>query len=147
MSRITRSKTYAYFCSDDDEFFKTHKPEAAVWLSDGQGNILDDPLYSFELPSCNDSSIDYYKKTGAFFETYDRDSIGSFLGKRLEDDPEAVVEFKIGDVQQYVRAVNDLFDERAYIYDIVEDSLGWTAARDVYFIQDDTTHVISVFLD
>ena len=142
-------KTYSYFCSDDTEFFKTHKPEAAVWISDGQGNILDEPLYSFELPSCEDSTLDYYKQTGAYFESYDREQIGNFLGNSLEENPEAVVEFKIGDVQQYVRAVNDLFDERAYVYDIVEDSLGYSVAntRDVYFIQDDTTHVVSVFLE
>lgn len=142
-------KTYSYFCSDDSEFFKTHEPEAAVWLSDGNGNILDEPLYSFELPTCDDSSLDYYKRTGAFFESYDREQIGAFLGERLEEDPEGVIEFKMGDVAQYVRAVNDLFDERAYIYDIVEDSLGRITVdtREIYFIQDDTTHVISMFLD
>ncbi len=142
-------KTYPYFCSDDTEFLKTHKPEAAVWISDGQGNVLDEPLYSFELPSCEDSTLDYYKQSGAYFESYDREKMGFFLGNSLEENPEAVVEFKIGDVQQYVRAVNDLFDERAYVYDIVEDSLGSSVAntRDVYFIQDDTTHVVSVFLE
>lgn len=142
-------KTYSYFCSDDSEFFETHKPEAAVWISDGQGNVLDEPLYSFELPLCEDSSRDYYKQTGAFFGAYDREEIGNYLGNRLEENPEGVVEFKIGDKGQYVRAVNDLFDERAYVYDIVEDSLGSSVAntRDVYFIQDDTTHVVSVFLE
>ena len=143
------NKTYAYFCSDDHEFFKTHKPEANVWLTDEAGNVLPDPLYEFELPECSDDSMDYYKQEGAFFEEYDREKIGDYLGAHFTDDPYGVVEFKMGDLQYYVRAINDLFDERAYIYDIIEDSLGASAAEnnEVYFIQDDTTRVISVFME
>lgn len=142
-------KTYAYFCSDDEEFFVTHLPEASVRMSDGEGNVLAKPLYTFELPSCDDDSMDYYKRTGAYFEGYDRYLTGDFIGVGFARDPEGVVEFKIDDASEYERAVSDLFDGRAYIYDIIEDSLGWSTAntRDVYYIQDDTTHVISLFLD
>ena len=141
-------KTHPYFCTDDEGFFKTHDPKANVWLSDGQGGILDEPLYSFTLPECSDSSMDYYKKTGAYFEAYDRDAIGSFVGERLYADPEAVVEFKMGEQWEFEQATEDLFGNRTYIYDIMKDWLGPSTveSRDVYYITDENTFVISVFL-
>lgn len=142
-------KTYSYFCTGDEDFFKTHKPQANVWVGDGNGGILDEPLYSFPLPECPDDSMDYYKRTGAYFEEYDRYAVGDYIGKKLYADPEGVVEFKMGDSAEYEQASYDLFEDRAYIYDIIEEWLGWSAAqsRDVYFIEDDSTYVISLFLE
>ena len=140
-------KTYSYFCTDDRELFKTHKPQANVWMSDGQGGILEDPLYSFELPECRDGSMDYYKRTGAYFTEYDRDTLSRFIGKSLYADPDGVLEFKMGDSWEFEQATDDLFGDRAFIYDIIEDWLGWTysESKDVYYITDDNTFVISVF--
>ena len=141
-------KTYSYFCTDDEEFFRTHDPKANVWLSDGNGGILDDPLYSFTLPECPDDSRDYYKINGAYFENYDRVAVAEFIGKKLYSDPESVVEFKMGDAWGYEQASDELFEDRVYIYDIIEEWLGSSVAgnRDVYFIEDDNTFVISLFL-
>lgn len=141
-------KTYSYFCADDEEFFKTHEPAPTAWKNDGYGNITT-PLYVFELPECTDSSKDYYKLNGSYFEYYDRGTIGEYIGNKLTEDTEAVVEFKMGGADAYYSAMSDLFEDRVYVYDIISDYLGNNVAenRDVYYIQDDKTGVISLFLE
>ena len=141
-------KTYSYFCAGDEEFFKTHDPAPTAWRNDGYGNIVA-PLYVFEVPECTDSSKDYYKLNGAYFEDYDRETISKYIGDRLTEDTEAVVEFKMGDSGAYYSAVSDLFEDRVYVYDIIEYCLGSDVAesRDVFYIQDDETGVISLFLE
>ena len=141
-------KTYSYFCSDDEEFFKTHEPAPTAWKNDGYGNITT-PLYVFELPECTDSSKDYYKLNGSYFEDYDRGTLGEYIGNKLTEDTEAVVEFKMGGTGAYYSAMSDLFEDRVYVYDIISDYLGDNVAenRDVYYIQDDKTGVISLFLE
>ena len=142
------NKTYSYFCSDDGEFLQTHEPDPTVWLNDGKGNATT-PVYTFEIPECYDDSEDYYKTTGAYFEDYNRSELGEFIAEKLERDAESVIEFKMGDHSGYSSAINDLFGDRAYIYDIIENNLGYGAAesRDVYYLQDENTLVISLYLD
>ena len=142
------NKTYSYFCSGDGEFLQTHKPEPTVWLNDGKGNITT-PLYTFDIPQCFDDSEDYYKTTGAYFEDYDRSVLEDYIAGKLKADAGSVIEFKMGDYSGYSSAINDLFGDRAYIYDIIDDTLGYgfTQGQEVYYLQDENTLVISLYLD
>ncbi len=143
------NKTYSFFCTDDEEFHETHKAWPSVWTRDSDGNLSKEPLYTFEVPECTDPSKDYYRQTGAFFDHYDRDEMESFISEKLTEDSDGVIEFKMGDSQSYESALGDLFLDRVYVYDIIEDTFGESRAQayEVYYIQDEHTRIISMFLD
>ena len=117
---------YSYFLVDDTDFLKNHKIEYTV-----QSQINMDSIKAFEYPSCNDSSLNYYKKIGAYFNHLNANDISIFLREKFKNNEldNIELEFKEKDdynyfIEEYLKKENArIFDEIRYYFVFEEGSI------------------------
>ena len=97
----------------------------------------------FKFPKCTDNSLSYYVQNGAYFETYDYDTIKKYILKKINQDPYQYIEFQIGDIKSYKQALQLLFTQESnQIYSILKDYFRSDYQLDYY--QVDAVGVIGI---
>ena len=129
---------YHYFMVPDKILFRTHHSLNGK-VPVGTLNEVD----VFKFPKCTDNSISYYVQNGAYFETYDYDTIKKYILKKLKEDTYQYIEFQIGDIKSYKQALQLLFTQESnQIYSILKDYFGSDYKLDYY--QVDAVGVIGI---
>ena len=72
--------SHAYFNLTDSEITKTHSPHVDFTLINDSEFESDNALnYNFNLPSCKDNSLNYFKVTGAIFSKGDEIALADYI--------------------------------------------------------------------
>ena len=87
---------YNYLCCTDEEILTTHVPDGTV-----------------TLPSCTDSSYNYYRINGMYYETWDYSTIYNALMESVQRGDASIV-MKFGTRDAYETAKFELFTNRMY---------------------------------
>lgn len=129
---------YNYFCVTDEELFRTHTLSRSVEMDQ---KIIED---AFEFPSCTDDSYNYYKRLGAFFETYDRTAVAEYLKTSLQNGKMLGLELKFGSGEAYQNAMYDLFTGNRAIETILLNyrSIGVRSISYSYGFMDECYYIV-----
>ena len=87
---------YNYLCCTDEEILTTHVPDGTV-----------------TLPSCTDSSYNYYRINGMYYETWDYSTVYNALMESVQRGDASIV-MKFGTRDAYETAKFELFTNRMY---------------------------------
>ncbi|MBQ9886511.1 MAG: hypothetical protein IJM37_06620 [Lachnospiraceae bacterium] len=107
---------YNYLCVTDREIFETHTIDRTI------SSIEQSDTEVFSFPECTDDSYNYYRLTGAYFEVYDRETVKNYIRAKLDAGQYSNIELKFDSHGQYQAAVNDMFSEDSYLFNIVFDA-------------------------
>ncbi len=130
---------YSYFLSTDASFLKTHKID----------EYLDQQIRNttlFEYPACTDVSLNYYRKKGCYFKSYDRAKMKQYLSSRLNKNLYQYVELKFANQKTYKKAYQDLFQD-GYIREILMDCIPPNTKISYGCVYDDETNLIYFYVD
>ncbi len=83
--------SYDYLCCNDQELFKTHKPDADI-----------------KLPECTKMDFNYYVINGMYYDTYDSERVLKEMNDTISKKQNPSV-FKFTDSENYNKAHDDLF--------------------------------------
>ena len=87
---------YNYLCCTDEEILTTHSPDGVI-----------------TMPSCTDSSYNYYRINGMYYDTWDYGTIYSKLMESVQRGDTSIV-MKFGTRDAYETAKFELFTNRMY---------------------------------
>lgn len=129
---------YNYFCVSDSDLFRTHTLSHDIDMD--QTSIED----VFTFPSCTDDSLNYYKTTGAYFETYQRGEVEQYVLENLKNGKMLGVEMKFGSADAYQSAMWDLFTGNKYIETILINyrSFGVSSIAYSYGFMEDCYYIV-----
>ena len=126
---------YDYLCLTSDELLR------AKHIPGGQ----------YSLPECTDSSYDYYRLNGLYYEGFDPDAISRALWHAV-DEAERAVFMKFSDFESYTKAVDALFppegDEAESLLDApIRQRMEWDSASSMryYYSCSDELWIIKVY--
>lgn len=129
---------YNYFCVTDDELFQTHVISHNVEMD--QMTVEN----AFVFPSCTDDSLNYYRLNGAYFDSYDRETVRDYLVSTMRNGKMTGVEMKFGSQEAYQNAMSDLFTGNRYIETILLDyrSFGVHSIAYTYGFMEDCNYLV-----
>ena len=117
---------YDFLLVDDEMFLTSHIVDTGLSFSDSHIDNL------FTYPSCNDKSYDYYCLNNSYFETYDRNTIYSFISDKISNG-EKIIELKFKNFNEMQKAYNDIFTEDSFIFEIMRNlDKGWSTYSYTY---------------
>ena len=126
---------YDYLCLTSDELMR----------------IRHIPTGVYALPECTDTSFDYYRLNGLFYEGFDPDAVGGAVWHAV-DEAERSVFFKFSDFESYQMAVDALFpaegDEAESLLDApIRQRMEWDAASSMryYYSCSDELWIIKIY--
>ena len=77
---------------------------------------------TISYPSCNDGSLNYYRKIGAYFDTYALYRVRNYFKEKFRNNIYEDIEIKFGDKNNYEAFLYDYLEkENAYIFDDVSE--------------------------
>ena len=108
---------YNYFMIDDNELVKNHVIDYNIKMAT---NYPTNRTISY--PSCNDGSLNYYRKIGAYFDTYALYRVRNYFKEKFRNNIYEDIEIKFGDKNNYEAFLYDYLEkENAYIFDDVSE--------------------------
>ena len=129
---------YNYFCVSDEELFKTHTLSHNIEMDQ---TVIED---AFQFPACTDDSLSYYRLNGNYFDSYNRDTIRSYLIDTMKTGKMTGIEMKFGSGEAYQNAMADLFTGNKYIEAILIDyrSFGVRSISYTYGFMDECNYIV-----
>ena len=121
-SEIKRRLHYLYFCSSDNELFKTHQVDPALGYTGGR-------IWSY--PNCLSDEYSYYRMNGLMFEGFDADAFSEYLWLTLMETNPAIIEMKFTSADAYNAAVTNLC-EGSMIHNMLQKR-GYVGYYDTYY--------------
>jgi len=118
---------YMYLCCTDAEIYQTHVPD----------NII-------QLPSCSDTSYDYYRMNGMYYETFDYDTVYNALMNSVYNGQNSVA-MKFGSAEAYEQAISavttgKIYSDAAQYLMQINGVSTWSTS----YSNDDVFHVITI---
>lgn len=95
------ARNYNYFCVTDEEMLRSH----TVNPSEGvEGHV------SFSFPECTDTSLNYYRLLGCWFDTYERTAVSAYITRMIQNGYYTNIVLKFASSEEAKRARADLFE-------------------------------------